>query len=193
MPFKEKATTLEDELSEKKLEHQSALDRIVQLEAEQKVMKAHFESSQLGLEAERKRAVAAEERVTSLAASLKSCQADLSKATEAAEYWRSEWHTLGSEVTEMCQETFDVCLDQVSHLCPGVDFSAITLKSRWDPKGRKIFVPQESEVDAEVPSGEEVVPERGLATAAPPSSAPGDQSGEVPWCLFHHFIGCPLG
>ncbi|MED6132343.1 hypothetical protein PIB30_018181 [Stylosanthes scabra] len=159
LPFKEKATTLEDELSEKKLEHQSALDRIAQLEAEQKVLKAYFESSQLSLEAERKRAVAAEEQVMSLAASLKSCQADLSKATEASEYWRSEWYTLGSEVTEMCQETLDVCLDQVSHLCPGVDFSAISLKSRWDPKGRRIFVPQESEVDAEVPSGEEVVPE----------------------------------
>ncbi|MED6122143.1 hypothetical protein PIB30_037024 [Stylosanthes scabra] len=33
LPFKEKATTLEDKLSEKSLEHQSALDRIAQLEA----------------------------------------------------------------------------------------------------------------------------------------------------------------
>ncbi|MED6106139.1 hypothetical protein PIB30_002031 [Stylosanthes scabra] len=33
----------------------------------------------------------------SLAASLKSCQADLSKATEVSEYWRSEWETLGGE------------------------------------------------------------------------------------------------
>ncbi|MED6169167.1 hypothetical protein PIB30_019101 [Stylosanthes scabra] len=149
LPFKEKATTLEDELSEKKLEHQSALDRIAQLEAEQKVLKAHFESSQLSLEAERKRAVAAEDQVVSLAVSLKACQADLSKATEASEYWRSEWHTLGSE-------------------------------SRWDPKGRRIFVPQESEVDVEVPSGEEVVPEQGLATAAQPSQpVAGDAAGEV--------------
>ncbi|MED6206280.1 hypothetical protein PIB30_025162 [Stylosanthes scabra] len=142
LPFKEKATTLEDELSEKKLEHQSALERIAQLEEDQRVLKAQFESSQLSLETERKRAAAAEEQVVSLAASLKTCQADLSKATEASEYWRSEWHTLGSEVTEMCQETLDVCLDQVSHLCPGMDLSAITLKSRWDPKGRRIFVPK---------------------------------------------------
>ncbi|MED6170561.1 hypothetical protein PIB30_032240, partial [Stylosanthes scabra] len=101
----------------------------------------------LSLEMERKRAVAAEGQAGSLAASLKTCQADLSKATEASDYWRSEWHTLGSEVTDMCQETLDICLDQVSHLCPGVGFSAITLKSRWDPNGRRIFVPQESEVE----------------------------------------------
>ncbi|MED6160784.1 hypothetical protein PIB30_054573 [Stylosanthes scabra] len=180
LPFKEKFTTLEDELSEKKLEHRFALERIAQLEEDQRVLKAHFESSQLSLETERKRAVAAEEQVVSLAASLKTCQADLSKATEVSEYWRSEWHTLGSEVTEMCQETLDVCLDQVSHLCPGVDFSAITLKSRWDPKGRRIFLPQESEVDVEVPSDEEVVPERGPATAAQPSQpVVGDVAGEV--------------
>ncbi|MED6120679.1 hypothetical protein PIB30_023145 [Stylosanthes scabra] len=59
-PFKEKATTLEDELSEKKLEHQSALGRIVQLEEDQKVLRAQFESSQLSLETQQKRAVAAE-------------------------------------------------------------------------------------------------------------------------------------
>ncbi|MED6179717.1 hypothetical protein PIB30_003517 [Stylosanthes scabra] len=150
LPFKEKATTLEDKLSEKSLEHQYALDRIAQLEEDHKVLKAQFESSQLSLETERKRVAAAEGRAAavegqagSLAASLKACQVDLSKTTELSEYWRSEWHTLGSEVTEMCEETLDICLDQVSHLCPGVDFSAITLKSRWDPKGRRIFIPQE--------------------------------------------------
>ncbi|MED6159416.1 hypothetical protein PIB30_042191, partial [Stylosanthes scabra] len=86
--------------------------------------------------------------------------ADLSKVTEASEYWRSNWQKLGTEVTEMCQETLDICLDQVSHLYPGVDFSAITLKSRWDPKGRRIFVPQESDVEEELPHAEEVVPEQ---------------------------------
>ncbi|MED6220737.1 hypothetical protein PIB30_047748 [Stylosanthes scabra] len=160
LPFKEKADTLKDELSEKSLEHQSALDRIAQLEEDHRVLKTQFESSQLSLVAERKRAVAAEGQVGSLAASLKTCQADLSKATEASEYWRSEWKMLGSEVTEMCQETLDICLDQVSHLCPGVDFSAITLKSRWDPKGRRIFVPQESDVEGELPPAEEIVLEQ---------------------------------
>ncbi|MED6134577.1 hypothetical protein PIB30_038214 [Stylosanthes scabra] len=159
VPFKERATTLEGELSEKSLEHQSALDRIVQLEEDQKVLKAQLESSQLSLEMERKRAVAAEGRVVSLTASLKTCEADLSKATEASEYWCSEWHTLGSEVTEMCQETLEVCLDQVAYLCPGVDFSAITLKSRWDPKGRRIVVPEESDVGVEPSSAVKVVQE----------------------------------
>ncbi|MED6125894.1 hypothetical protein PIB30_072965 [Stylosanthes scabra] len=155
----EKADTLKDELSEKSLEHQFALDRIAQLEEDNRVLKTQFESSQLSLEAERKRAATAEGQVGSLAASLKSCQADLSKATEASEYWRSEWQTLGAEVTEMCQETLDICLDQVSHLCPGVDFFAITLKSIWDPKGRRIFVPQE--LDEGEPSRiTEVVPEQ---------------------------------
>ncbi|MED6185913.1 hypothetical protein PIB30_061722 [Stylosanthes scabra] len=175
VPFKERATTLEGELSEKSLEHQSALDRIVQLEEDQKVLKAQLESSQLSLEMERKRAVATEGRVVSLTDSLKTCEADLSKATESSEYWRSEWHTLGSEVTEMCQETLEVCLDQVAHLCPGVDFSAITLKSRWDPKGRRIVVPEESDVGMEPSFAEKVLPEQG-----PPST--GEVAGEGGEC-----------
>ncbi|MED6111175.1 hypothetical protein PIB30_049979 [Stylosanthes scabra] len=81
LPFKENADTLKDELSEKSLEHQSTLDRIAQLEEDNRVLKTQFESSQLSLEAERKRAAAAEGQVGYLAASLKSCQADLSKAT----------------------------------------------------------------------------------------------------------------
>ncbi|MED6132262.1 hypothetical protein PIB30_017529 [Stylosanthes scabra] len=184
LPFKEKATTLEDKLSEKSLEHQSALDRIAQLEEDHKVLKAQFESSQLSLEMDRKRAVAAEGQAGALAASLKTCQANLSKATEASGYWRSEWHTLGSEVTEMCQETLDICLDQVSHLCPGVDFSAITLKSQWDPKGRRIFVPQESEVEGELPSAEEIAPEQDSVGAAqtsqPEARDVAGGSGEYP-------------
>ncbi|MED6207991.1 hypothetical protein PIB30_040765 [Stylosanthes scabra] len=86
LPFKEKADTLKDELSEKSLEHQSALDRIAQLEEDNRVLNTQFESSQLSLETEWKRAVAAEGQVGSLAASLKTCQANLSKATEASEY-----------------------------------------------------------------------------------------------------------
>ncbi|MED6183867.1 hypothetical protein PIB30_041873 [Stylosanthes scabra] len=159
LPFKEKADTFKHELSEKSLEDQSALDRIAQPEEDNRVLKTQFESSQMSLEAERKRAAAAEGQVGSLVASLKSCQADLSKASEASEYWRSEWQTLGAEVTEMCQETLDICLDQVSHLYPGVDFSATTLKSKWDPKGRRIFVPRESD-EGEPSRITEVVPEQ---------------------------------
>ncbi|MED6145190.1 hypothetical protein PIB30_022787 [Stylosanthes scabra] len=86
LPFKEKADTLKDELSEKSLEHESTLERIAQLEEDNRVLKTQFESSQLSLEKERKRAVAAEGQAGSLAVSLKTCQTDLSKATEASEY-----------------------------------------------------------------------------------------------------------
>ncbi|MED6112106.1 hypothetical protein PIB30_058711 [Stylosanthes scabra] len=76
-----------------------------------------------------------------------------------------------AEAQEMCQETLEIVLDQVSHLCPGVDFSAITLKTRWDPKGKRIHVPEEllgdgAEVAETLP---EVVPEQqqeqGIASA----------------------------
>ncbi|MED6161245.1 hypothetical protein PIB30_058922 [Stylosanthes scabra] len=73
LPFKEKADTLKDKLSEKSLEHQSALDRIAQLEEDNGVLKTQFESSQLSLEAEQKRSAAAEKKAGSLAASLKTC------------------------------------------------------------------------------------------------------------------------
>ncbi|MED6221168.1 hypothetical protein PIB30_051847 [Stylosanthes scabra] len=158
LPLKEKVDNLDDKLSERTAEYQSALDRIAQLEEGNGVLKTQLESSQLSLEGEKKGSEAAERQAESLAALLKTSQADLSKATEASEYWRTEWQKLGTEVAEMCQETLDICLDQVSHLCPDVDFSAITLKSRWDPKGRRIFVLQESDVEEEPPQAEEVVP-----------------------------------
>ncbi|MED6172888.1 hypothetical protein PIB30_054121 [Stylosanthes scabra] len=158
LPLKEKVDNLDDQLSERTAEYRSALDRIALLEEDNRVLKTQFESSQLSLEGEKKRSEASEKQAGSLATLLKTCQADLSKATEASDYWRSEWQKLGTKVTEMCQETLDICLDQVSHLCPSVDFSAITLKSRWDPRGRRIFVPQESDVEEEPQQAEEVVP-----------------------------------
>ncbi|MED6126001.1 hypothetical protein PIB30_074095 [Stylosanthes scabra] len=160
LPFKDKVDNLDDQLSKRTAEYQSALEQIAQLEEDNGVLKTILESSQLSLEGEKKRSEAAENQAGSFAASLKTCQTDLSKATEAYEYWRAEWQKLGTEVTEMCQETLDICLDQVSHLCPGVDFSSITLKSRWDLKGRRIYVPQESDVEEEPPRAKEVVPEQ---------------------------------
>ncbi|MED6218491.1 hypothetical protein PIB30_027146 [Stylosanthes scabra] len=32
----------------------------------------------------------------------------------------------------------------ICHLCPGVDFSAITLDTRWNPKGRRIYNPKKA-------------------------------------------------
>ncbi|MED6169768.1 hypothetical protein PIB30_024425 [Stylosanthes scabra] len=161
LPLKEKVDTLDDQLSERTAEYQSALDRIALLEEDNRVLKIQFESFQLSLEGEKKRS-----------------EADLSKAIEASEYWRAEWRELGAEVTVMCQETLDICLDQISHLCPGMDFSAITLKSRWDPKGRRIFVPQELDVEVELRQAEEVASEQhpGLTTQASQPAA-GDVAG----------------
>ncbi|MED6156151.1 hypothetical protein PIB30_011881 [Stylosanthes scabra] len=161
---KENVDNLDDQLSERTAEYQSALDRIAQLEDDNGVLKTQLESSQLSLEGEKKRSEAA----------------DLSKATEASEYWRAEWQKLGTEVTEMCQETLDICLDQVSHLCPSVDFFAITLKSRWDPKSRRIYVPQESDVEEEPPRTEEVVPEATTQASQPAAGDVAGASGECP-------------
>ncbi|MED6135254.1 hypothetical protein PIB30_044612 [Stylosanthes scabra] len=160
LPLKEKVDSLDNQLSERIGEYQSALKRIAQLEEDNGVVKTQLESCQLSLEGEKKRSEVAEEKVGSLAALLKTCQADLGTATEATEYWRAEWERLGAEVTEMCKETLDICLDQVSHLCPSVDFSAITLKSRYDLKGRRVYVPHESDVAEESRQAKEVPPEQ---------------------------------
>ncbi|MED6124224.1 hypothetical protein PIB30_057069 [Stylosanthes scabra] len=114
-------------LSQKEVEHKSALERVAQLDEDIKVLKAQ-----------------------------------LRKSREEADYWCTEWKSLGTEVQEMCQEMLEIVLDQVSHLCPGVDFSVITLKTHWDPKGKRIYVPEEllgdgTEVVETLP---EVVPEQ---------------------------------
>ncbi|MED6119688.1 hypothetical protein PIB30_013804 [Stylosanthes scabra] len=87
----EKVDNLDDQLSEKTAKYRSALDQIALLEEDNMVLKTQFESSQLSLEGEKKRSEAAEKQVGSLAASLKTSQADLSKAIKVSEYWRAEW------------------------------------------------------------------------------------------------------
>ncbi|MED6216063.1 hypothetical protein PIB30_004093 [Stylosanthes scabra] len=145
LPLKEKAEFLAQRLSQKEVEHKSALERVAQLDEDIKVLKAQLESAQLSVSNDQKRAEAAESSVKSLTVSLETAQAELRKSRESreeADYWCTEWKSLGTEAQEMCQET-EVVLDQVSHLCPGVDFSAIILKTRWDPKGKRIFIPEE--------------------------------------------------
>ncbi|MED6118523.1 hypothetical protein PIB30_003740 [Stylosanthes scabra] len=117
LPLKEKANSLTQQLSQKEVEHKSALEWVAQLDEEIKVLKAQLEFAQLS--------------------------AELRKSREEANYWCIEWKSLGTEAQEMCQETLKIVHDQVSHLYPGVDFSAITLKTRWDPKGGRIHVPAE--------------------------------------------------
>ncbi|MED6112981.1 hypothetical protein PIB30_066806 [Stylosanthes scabra] len=103
LPLKEKADSLAQQLSQKELE-----------------------SAQLSVNKDQKRAEVAESSVKSLTVSLETAQAKLRKSREEANYWCTEWKSLGTEAQEMCQETLEIVLDQVSHLCPGVDFSAIT-------------------------------------------------------------------
>ncbi|MED6205865.1 hypothetical protein PIB30_021657 [Stylosanthes scabra] len=143
LPLKEKAESLAQQLSQKEVEHKSALERVAQFDEDIKLLKAQLEFAQLSVSNDQKRAEAAESRVKSLTVSLETAQAELRKSREEADYWCTEWKSLGTEAQEMCQETLEVVLDQVSHLCPAVEFSAITLKTRWDLKGKRIYVPEE--------------------------------------------------
>ncbi|MED6167206.1 hypothetical protein PIB30_000457 [Stylosanthes scabra] len=139
----EKVEFLSPQLSQKEVEHRSALEQVARLDEDVKVLKAQLESSQLSVSKDQKRAESAESKLKSFSASFESTQAELGKAREEANYWCTEWKSLGTEAKEMCQETLEIVLDQVSHLCLGVDFSAINLKTRWDSKGRRIYIPEE--------------------------------------------------
>ncbi|MED6107600.1 hypothetical protein PIB30_015560 [Stylosanthes scabra] len=151
LPLKEKVDNLDDQLSERTAEYRSALDQIALLEEDNRVLKTQFESSQLSLEGEKKRSETAEKQAGFLATLLKTCQEDLSKATQASEYWRFEWQKFGTE-------------------------------SRWDLKGRRIFVSQESDVEEELPHAEEVVPEQhpGAMASQPAVGDAVGVSGECP-------------
>ncbi|MED6169289.1 hypothetical protein PIB30_020083 [Stylosanthes scabra] len=166
LPLKEKANSLAQQLSQKEVEHKSALER------------AQLESAQLLVSKDQKRAEDAENSVKSLTVSLETAQAELRKSREEADYWCTEWKSLGTEAQEMCQETLEIVLDHVFHLCPGVDFSAITLKTHWDPKCKRIHVPEEllgdgAEVAETLP---EVVPEQQQEQGNPSAGV----SGECP-------------
>ncbi|MED6180725.1 hypothetical protein PIB30_012875 [Stylosanthes scabra] len=58
------------------------------------------------------------------------------------------------------------------------EWQQLGTESRWDPKGRRIFVPQESDVEEERPQAEEVVPEQhpGVTTQVS-QPATGDVAG----------------
>ncbi|MED6111838.1 hypothetical protein PIB30_056069 [Stylosanthes scabra] len=42
----------------------------------------------------------------------------------------------------MVQETFEILMDQVRHLNPAIDYSMITLDTRWDPKAKRSYNPK---------------------------------------------------
>ncbi|MED6108233.1 hypothetical protein PIB30_021689 [Stylosanthes scabra] len=122
----EKLDSLSQQLSQKE---------VARLDEDIKVLKAQLESSQLSVSKDQQRAESAESRLKSLSASLETTRAELRKTTEEANDWCTKWKSLGTEAKEICQETLEIVLDQVSHLCPDVDFSAINLKTRWEWQG----------------------------------------------------------
>ncbi|MED6154071.1 hypothetical protein PIB30_108450, partial [Stylosanthes scabra] len=128
-----KSLTQELEVSEG--ERLSALARMAEVEAAAKVQAAELESCHTALLKEKREA----ER---LAKSLGDRQVALDSAEAVAAYWQGEWKSLAEETGEMVQETFDILMDQVRHLHPAIDFSMITLDTRWDPKARRIYDPK---------------------------------------------------
>ncbi|MED6111784.1 hypothetical protein PIB30_055527 [Stylosanthes scabra] len=77
-----------------------------------------------------------------LATSLREKQTALDGAEAAAAHWRDEWKSLAEETGDMVQETFEILMDHVRHLNPAIDFSMISLDTRWDPKAKKIYNPK---------------------------------------------------
>ncbi|MED6188816.1 hypothetical protein PIB30_089522 [Stylosanthes scabra] len=103
LPLKEKADSLAQQLSQKEVEHQSALERVAQLDNDLKVLKAQLESAQLSVSKDQRRAESAESNAKTLAASLETVQTELVKARDEADYWCVEWKSLSTEAQEMCR------------------------------------------------------------------------------------------
>ncbi|MED6139477.1 hypothetical protein PIB30_084235 [Stylosanthes scabra] len=93
-----------------------------------------------------------EKKVESLSQSLKGKQTVLDEAEAAAVHWRDELRSLGEETGEMVQETFEILMDQVRHLNPAIDYSMITLDTRWDPKAKRIYNPKAEAQDQPEPA-----------------------------------------
>ncbi|MED6223706.1 hypothetical protein PIB30_076698 [Stylosanthes scabra] len=130
-----KIKSLSQELELAEGEHLSAIDRMKEVEERAKVHVAELESCHSALEQERK-------KVESFTQSLKGKQTALGEAEAAAVHWRNEWKSLAKETREMVQETFEILMDQVCHLNPAIDYSMITLDTRWDPKAKRIYNPK---------------------------------------------------
>ncbi|MED6204934.1 hypothetical protein PIB30_013438 [Stylosanthes scabra] len=85
LPLKENADSLAQQLSQKEVEHKSALERVAQLDEDIKILKAQLESAQLSVSNDQKRAEAAESSVKYLVVSLETAQAELRKSREEAD------------------------------------------------------------------------------------------------------------
>ncbi|MED6149673.1 hypothetical protein PIB30_064749 [Stylosanthes scabra] len=130
-----KIKSLTEELQRAEGERLSATARMEEVERKAKSQATKLESCCSALTQE-------EKKVESLAQSLKGKQTALDEAEATAVHWRDEWKSLGEETEEMVQETFEILMDQVRHLNPAIDYSMITLDTRWDPKAKRIYNPK---------------------------------------------------
>ncbi|MED6200971.1 hypothetical protein PIB30_090436 [Stylosanthes scabra] len=119
-----------------------------EVEEDNKVQSVELQSCRSALEKEKK-------RVKSLTRSLEEKQTALGKAEATSGHWCQEWKIMAAKTEEIVQETFEILMDQVRHLNPAVDFSVITLDTRWDPKGKRIYNPKAEAKDHPDPMAEE--------------------------------------
>ncbi|MED6145503.1 hypothetical protein PIB30_025807 [Stylosanthes scabra] len=163
--------SLEDELRRAEGERLSAAARMEEVERKAKSQAAELESCRSAQTRE-------EKKVESLAQSLKGKQTTLDEVEAAAIHWRDEWKPLGEETEEMVQETFEILMDQVRHLNPAIDYSMITLDTRWDPKAKRIYNPK-AEAQSQPESEEQPKPVEQAKLAGQPSPRVEEQRAEV--------------
>ncbi|MED6138430.1 hypothetical protein PIB30_074152 [Stylosanthes scabra] len=143
-------------------ERLSALARMSEVEENTKVQVAELESCRATLLKEKRGA-------EGLTKSLREKQTTLDGAEAAAAHWRDEWKSLAEETRDMVQETFEILMDQVCHLHPVIDFSMISLDTRWDPKAKRIYNPKaEAQEQSEPVAEEQPGPEAGVPVGGTP-------------------------
>ncbi|MED6193778.1 hypothetical protein PIB30_022696 [Stylosanthes scabra] len=143
-------------------ERLSALARMSEVEEKAKVQAAELESCRAALLKEKRGA-------EGLSKSLREKQTDLDGAEAAAAHWRDEWKSLVEETGDMVQETFEISIDQVRHLHPAIDFSMISLDTRWDPKAKRIYNPKaEAQEQSEPVVEEQPGPKAGVPVGGTP-------------------------
>ncbi|MED6123642.1 hypothetical protein PIB30_051053 [Stylosanthes scabra] len=152
---------------------------MTEVEERAKVQAAELESCRAALLKEKREA-------EGLTKSLRERQTALDGAEAAAAHWRDEWKSLAEETGDMVQETFEILMDQVRHLHPAIDFSMISLDTRWDPKAKRIYNPKaEAQEQSEPVAKEQPGPVAGVQIG-------GDAQEVVPEALVNEGGECPV-
>ncbi|MED6183317.1 hypothetical protein PIB30_036781 [Stylosanthes scabra] len=146
--FASKIKSLTQSLEFSEGECLSALAHMMEVEERAKVQAAELESCWAALLKDKREA-------EGLTKSLRERQTALDGAEAAAAHWRDEWKSLAEETGDMIQETFEILMDQVRHLHPAIDFSMISLDTRWDPKAKRIYNPKAEAQEQSEPAAEE--------------------------------------